>query len=89
MIAFEYDAMIEDWREQGQNRYLSGLRFRKKRYAKFSETWEHDHCEFCGVKFCEPQESANCLLEGYATEDNYRWICVDCFQDFKERGVGG
>jgi hypothetical protein len=24
------------------------------------------------------------LQEGYATEDNYRWICEECFEDFKD-----
>ncbi|MDT7806778.1 MAG: hypothetical protein QOJ70_591 [Acidobacteriota bacterium] len=24
------------------------------------------------------------LHEGYATEDNYRWICEQCFKDFKD-----
>lgn len=77
--------MSEDWREQGQESYLSGLEFRKKQYKRFSETWEHDHCEFCNSKFCEPQDGLDCLHEGYATEDNYRWICEDCFIEFKEK----
>jgi hypothetical protein len=27
----------------------------------------------------------NTLLEGYTTEDRARWICRQCFEDFKER----
>lgn len=24
------------------------------------------------------------LHQGYATQDDYRWICESCFEDFKE-----
>jgi hypothetical protein len=24
------------------------------------------------------------LTEGYATSDNYRWVCVDCLRDLKD-----
>lgn len=43
---------------------------------------DHDHCEFCWAKFAAYN---GCLRAGYATEDCYRWICEDCFRDFKER----
>lgn len=77
--------MNQDWREQGQETYLSGLEFWKKEYKKFNDSWEHDHCEFCNSKFCEPQAESDCLHGGYATKDNYRWICEDCFAFFKEK----
>jgi len=25
------------------------------------------------------------LTEGYCTEDEYRWVCGTCFEDFRER----
>ena len=75
--------MTLDWREQGQEQYLSGLVFYKKKYKKYREGWDHDHCEFCWAKFCE-EDISDCLHEGYATKDNYRWICEDCFKEFKE-----
>jgi len=28
--------------------------------------------------------SPDVLTEGYATEDNYRWVCPQCFRDLKE-----
>jgi hypothetical protein len=28
--------------------------------------------------------SPDILTEGYVTDDNYRWICRQCFQDLKE-----
>lgn len=24
------------------------------------------------------------LHEGYATDDNYHWVCTKCFNDFKD-----
>jgi len=73
---------MSDWRLQGQEEYLTGVRLRKKRYRKRSEDWEHDHCEFCWRKFSERPGDLN---EGYATEDEYRWICENCYEDFKEQ----
>jgi hypothetical protein len=74
--------MNKDWREQGQENYLNGLKFKKQKYVKYRDDWDHDHCEFCSKKICENTE---CLNEGYATSDKYRWICLDCFQTFKEK----
>ena len=25
------------------------------------------------------------LCEGYCTEDQYHWVCKDCFEDFKKQ----
>jgi len=77
--------MNTDWREQGQEAYLTGLKFWNKKYKKFSESWEHDHCEFCNAKFCESENESECENVGYATDDNYRWICETCFSDFKDK----
>lgn len=78
--------MVEqhDWRLQGQERYMTGLAFRFAKYRKPSATWDHDHCEFCGTKFME-EDYSEVLHEGYTTEDEYRWVCPQCFEDFKER----
>lgn len=70
-----------DWRRQGQERYLSRARLDFARYACFRPGWDHDHCEFCGRKF---SLVAGDLNEGYATPDRYRWVCQDCFEDFRE-----
>ena len=81
--------MTGDWREQGQEKYLSGLEFTKRRYERYSESWDHDHCEFCGAKFCEDGSegaaTGDCLTDGYGTADNYRWICEPCFRDFRDK----
>ena len=73
----------DDWRRQGQERYLEGVELSWKRYTKYREEWDHDHCEFCGAKFMESGDQ-DIQKEGYATEDNYRWICKQCFDDFRE-----
>jgi hypothetical protein len=77
--------MIEknDWRLTNQERYLRGLTFSWKKYTRYSESWDHDHCEFCLAKFME-NEGTDILTEGYTTSDNYRWICKTCFDDFKD-----
>ena len=70
-----------DWRRQGQEKYLKGSKLSLKGYSPFREGWEHDHCEFCGAKFSLNEED---IKEGYSTEDGYRWICIECFNDFKD-----
>ena len=81
--------MAEDWREQGQEEYLRGLTFAKRKYKRYSEQWDHDHCEFCWSKFCEESSKeatrGGCFTDGYATLDSYRWICETCFHDFREK----
>ncbi len=77
--------MVEnnDWRLQGQEKYLKGVTLRFKTYSKYREDWDHDHCEFCQTKFMESNH-LDMLHEGYSTEDNYHWICSICFNDFKD-----
>ena len=73
-----------DWRLQGQERYLKGavlIRQPYRRYAK-NPGWDHDHCAFCGAKFMM-EELPETLHEGFSTEDQYHWICVTCFEDFR------
>jgi hypothetical protein len=74
--------MTEDWRLQGQERFLIGATLSRKKYKKYRSDWEHDHCEFCSKKFSEQPDDTN---EGYVTPDGYHWICDECFADFKDR----
>ena len=75
-----------DWREQGQEKYLKGLKFTKQIYTKYSDNWEHDHCEFCNIKFSEEQDkSSDSINIGYTTKDKYRWICEECFNFFQKK----
>jgi len=69
----------DDWRRQGQEKYLNNIKLIAKDYHHFRDECEHDHCEFCGAKFSNQKEDLNM---GYSTEDGYYWICIDCFNDF-------
>jgi hypothetical protein len=71
---------MADWRIDNA-KHTRGAILCLKKYVRRSETWEHDHCEGCWATFME--SGANILTEGYATEDNSRWICPDCFRDLK------
>ena len=68
-----------DWRLQGQERYLKGVTLHWRQVSAASRS-DHEHCEFCGAKF---MAEAGYLTEGFTTEDNYRWICLPCFEDFR------
>jgi len=70
-----------DWRRQGQESFLSGVKLIYQKYKPYRSGWEHDHCEFCGAKFSLDKKDLN---EGYATEDRYHWVCEDCYNDFKD-----
>ena len=72
----------DDWRLTNQEQYLKGVNLNFSKYSKYREGWDHDHCEFCFAKFME-SDSPDMLREGYTTEDNYRWVCQKCFEDFK------
>ncbi len=74
----------DDWRLQGQERYLSGAILHWATWHRPRPGWDHDHCEFCGAKFME-EPRPDTLQAGYATADRYRWICPTCFEDFRER----
>ncbi len=74
----------DDWRLVGQERYLQGAILHHSVYKKSHEGLDHDHCEFCMVKFME-EERPEVLQEGYTTTDSYRWICATCFNDFRLR----
>ncbi len=74
--------MTDDWRLQGQERFLMGVTLSKQKYTKCRPDWEHDHCEFCSKKFSEQPGDIN---EAYVTADGYHWVCDECFADFMER----
>jgi hypothetical protein len=71
----------DDWRRQGQERYLKNLTFSWETYSKNKS--DHDHCEFCNAKFMENVDES-ILTEGYTSKDRYRWICKECFEDFRK-----
>ena len=79
------NAAADDWRLTGQEAYLAGATLCWRSYQRYREGWDHDHCEFCFSKFAEPDVSPDALHAGYATLDEYRWICQRCFDDFRQR----
>ena len=72
-----------DWRLRGQKKYLCGITLQWKKYTQYRPGWDHDHCAFCWSEFSEADEPS-ILKEGYATEDDYHWVCKQCYEDFKE-----
>ena len=70
-------------------RHLRGVRLQLRRYTHWSESWDHDHCAACTVKFAE-FDGPDIQREGYATEDDYPrgacydWVCQKCFQDLRD-----
>jgi len=74
----------DDWRLTNQEEYLKGVSLHWSQYTALSETWTHDHCEFCWAEFAEGDEPGT-LQFGYTTRDRYRWICEKCFHDFREK----
>lgn len=76
--------MIEpnDWRLTNQEGRLTGRPMARIPYFRWSETWDHEHCDFCGSKFSSAEDD---LHEGYVTADDwYTWVCPECFEDFRE-----
>lgn len=74
--------MKNDWRYTNQERYLHDIKFTFKKYD--IPYPEHSHCEFCWIKFGTGGE----IQEGYTNEDGDRWICPQCFEDFKKLLLG-
>jgi hypothetical protein len=74
----------DDWRLTGQERYLTGATFEWADWHSPRPGWDHDHCEFCFAKFAGP-ELADTLHTGFTTADRSRWVCQQCFADFRER----
>ena len=70
-------------------RLLKGVRLQFRRYTRWNETWDHDHCAACWATFAE-YDGPDFQHEGYATCDDYPrgacydWICQSCFADLKE-----
>ena len=82
----------EDWRLQGQEGYLFGRGLRWSRWWSYQEGWDHDHCYFCQQEFCTDEHECpssplgRSVTDGYVTaDDNYEWICPQCYENFKER----
>ena len=85
--------MSKDWRLERLEREsnLHGLRFHRKAYTAPSAVWDHDHCEACWARLAVPNSPyTDAEREGFTTcEDasrgaGYNWVCVRCFELFRE-----
>lgn len=78
------------WREK--NRFYQKIEADGRRYVeatgrareylegeKIRLFW-HEHCEFCWDKVMTDDTK-----EFYCTEDLHRWVCPECFRDFREK----
>jgi len=76
----------DNWRFRNQENYLSGVTVVHRKYRRnaTNPNGDHDHCSFCWAKF-SLDDGPDLLKEGYATTDDYHWICSQCFEDFKDR----
>ena len=74
----------DDWRLQGQEKYMLGESLQFCSWSSTNPKWDHDHCEFCSTKIASPVIE-DALHEGYTTKDKYRWVCAECFNDFREK----
>jgi len=72
--------MENDWRLTDQLDYMKAISLKKISFNESAHS-EHEHCEFCFKKF---GKAIDMLHNGYCTLDEYRWICEDCYEDFKE-----
>ena len=72
-----------DWRLQGQD-YLQGATLFHRAWRQTRRDWDHDHCDFCFAKIAS-RGIEDALHEGWATADEYHWVCDTCYQDFKGR----
>ena len=73
---------MDDWRLTGQEEYMQGVELKEVTVEEIknrNQLW-HEHCEFCMCKITNQMDKA-C----YTTKDEYRWVCIDCFSDFKDR----
>lgn len=69
-----------DWRNRGQESYLYGIKLCRRKYTAPTETWTHDHCEFCWARFSESEDDLN---YGYVASEENWWICDECFADLQ------
>ena|SRR5665213_2304878 len=79
-------AQDTDWRLQGQERYLQGVALLHRDYPRCQKNvdWDRDHCAFCWGNFMV-EDLPDVLHAGYCTEDEYHWICEQCFKDFRDQ----
>lgn len=74
----------EDWRLQGQEKFLKGASLTLRTWSSPNPRWDHDHCAFCWAKIAATS-IPDAVQEAYATAGLKHWVCRQCFEDFQER----
>jgi hypothetical protein len=78
----------DDWRLQGQERYLRGRILHWAVWSSDRDVWDHDHCDFCMAKIwdrCDANDDHVQYKAAWVTDDKNHWICPVCFDDFRQR----
>lgn len=74
-----------DWRLTNQMAYMKAATLAWRTYVPPSESWDHDHCEFCFAKFLPAPAGPDVEVAGYVTlDDSERWVCKRCFDNFRD-----
>lgn len=73
---------MSDWRLNGQERYLYGVKLKHMNIKDKLNPSDHEHCKFCLEKI---SNYPNTIHDAYCTEDEYHWVCDNCYNDFKTR----
>jgi len=75
-----------DWRLDHGADELRDRTFRFATWWPYRDVWEHDHCQFCFSEISADQTGHADFNEAWVTADDaYTWVCVDCFEDFREQ----
>lgn len=73
--------MEKEWRLVNENKHLMKEHFIHTTFQP-TEECDHVHCAFCWAKFGAER---NWLRTGYYTLGKHRWVCEQCFQDFRNQ----
>ena len=73
----------DDWRLRNQENYLRGVTLHWSMWTETRPGWDHDHCAFCFAEIADSRHP-KAMHEGYTDAEDYHWICMTCFDDFKE-----
>ena len=74
-----------DWRIRNQAACLQPVRLIFSVWTPQKLAGDHDHCEFCFVKFADEALMPDALHTGDSTLDRRHWVCPTCFADFREQ----
>jgi hypothetical protein len=77
--------MAEDWRLSlaSPPEFYARFTWMHKPWTKTREGWDHDHCEFCRAKISDAVVEGG-LAQGWASDNDYYWVCDPCFTEFRE-----